>query len=491
MAPKYTILKVLIHNSSKVDNSKQGFTLIELIVGLLMMVIVSSLALNAFVNASTSFNKDKKNIESNQNLTAVLEIIGNDIRQSGENISDSNFPTIEFQIASAAETSLMSGSSKIIVRRALLSSLTLCESIAVNQSITAGTKLAVADNLKATVNSSVNCDVGTSSSPLSVYRVSTVVTNPAPPTTTPPTVTSIETYYPPSSTLNPYPVAPAPLALKLPLALRKVRDYRCNTNPNIVYDSATNVGTDFCDPAATNTKKLRIAVSNQKGQVLIFNQTDEVAATTSDTVINEDATNTTTSAKKYQITLGQTSPAIPLVTGNTVATGDAVAKNTTNIAVPYTVTTPATTIAYPIGSPIYVIEERVYTLTSDNKLQLSINGESPETLVKKIDNFRVSARTYTNSKDRIVQPTPTANVCTDGAPFAAQPTSPGVDTPKYVCQFNYFTGTGTVEWKTLAGIKVEIQAKYDSSGGSATPSTQDTNKSYAAAEYFPRNVLSK
>jgi prepilin-type N-terminal cleavage/methylation domain-containing protein len=487
MAQKYTILKVIIQSFSKTNKTSKGFTLIELIVGLSIMLIVGGLAMNALVQSSVSFSKDKKSIDSSQSVSAILEIIGNDIKQSGENINDNNFPAVEFKIADASETNLQSGSSKIIIRRALLTPLTLCEDIAVNQSFTAGTTILVADNLQTTVTKSANCDVGTSSSPLSVYRIPTTVTDPAPPTTSPATVTTTATYYPPSTALNPYPVTPAPLALKLPLTLRKVRDYRCNTDPNTAYDSAANAGTDFCDPVATDTKKLRIAMSNKNGQILIFNQTNEVASTTSDTVVNDSTTTTsaTASAKKYQITIGKSSPAIPY------APADAVANNTKNIAVPYTVTTPATTIAYPIGSPIYVIEERVYTLTSDNKLQLSVDGKTPETLVKKIDNFRISAKTYTNSIDRIVEATPASDVCTDTTPFAAQPTTSSETNPKYICKFNYFTTTGTADWKILAGIKVEIQTKYDGTGQNAMATAADTNKLYAASEFFPRNVLSK
>ena len=500
MVPKYTILKAIIQSFSKVPKSNKGFTLIELIVGMSIMLIVGGLAMNAFIQASTTFNKDKKSIDSSQSMSVILEMIGTDIKQSGENINDPNFPTIEFKVATSADDpTLKTGSSKIIVRRALLTPLTLCENIDVGRIFAVGDNLTVADNLPATVTSSANCDVGTSSSPLSVYRVPTTVTVPAPPSTTPATVTTISTYYPPSSSLNPYPTTPSPLTLKLPVALRKVRDYRCNTNPNTVYDSAANAGADFC--SSVPDAKLRIAVSNKKGQILIFNQTDEVKATTtiSDEVVNADATNATTSAKKYQITLGKLTPAIPYVPA------DADIKNSTNIAVPITPAkaatatepaTPASPNAYEIGNPIYVIEERVYTLTTDGSLQVSINGGTSETLVKKIDNFRVSARIYTNSKDRIIQPTPTSDICTDSTtvnphPFAAQPTTASEDIPKYICQFNYFSTTGTADWKTLAGIKVEIQTKYDGTGQNATATTADTSKLYAASEFFPRNVLSK
>jgi prepilin-type N-terminal cleavage/methylation domain-containing protein len=506
MAQKYTILKVIIQNSSKINKTSKGFTLIELIVGMSIMLIVGGLAMNALVQSSSSFNKDKRTIDSSQSASAILEIIGNDIKQSGENINDAKFPTIEFKVADATlDPTLKTGSSKIIIRRSLISPLTLCEKIDVNQSFTTGTNLTVASNLNSTVTASANCDVGTASSPLSVYRIPTTVTAPlltpaTTPVTTQPTIT---TYYPQAvAGLNPYPTAPTPLALKLPQALRKARDYRCNTDPNTVYDNVTNTGTDFC--SLVPNAKLRIAISNSNGQFLVFNQTDEVASSTPDTVANETVVNdnvatATAPTKKYQITIGKSTstPVIPYVPA------DAVANNTKNIAVPYVVTTPATTIAYPIGSPIYVIEERVYTLTSDNKLQLSINGEAAQTLVKKIDNFRVSAKIYTDSTNRIVQPTPATNICSNATPFADQPVvsttapiSPSVDNPKYICQFNYFTTTGTADWKTLAGIKVEIQTKYDGTGqdAEATNSAQvieSKKKLYAASEFFPRNVLSK
>ena len=75
MAPKYTILKVLIQNLSKIDKRTKGFTLLELIIGLSIMLIVGGLAMNAFVQASISFNRDQKSINSNQNLSAILEVI--------------------------------------------------------------------------------------------------------------------------------------------------------------------------------------------------------------------------------------------------------------------------------------------------------------------------------------------------------------------------------------------------------------------------------
>ena len=60
MQTKYTILKALIQNSNK----NPGFTLLELIVGLSIMVLVGGFAMNAFVDSSKTFSNDKKNIDS-------------------------------------------------------------------------------------------------------------------------------------------------------------------------------------------------------------------------------------------------------------------------------------------------------------------------------------------------------------------------------------------------------------------------------------------
>jgi prepilin-type N-terminal cleavage/methylation domain-containing protein len=476
MAQKYTILKVITQSFSRVDKTNKGFTLIELMVGLSIMLIVGGLAMNALIQASISFNKDKKSIDSNQSVSAILEIIGNDIKQSGENINDSSFPAIEFNIATASETNLKTGSSKVIIRRALISPLTLCETITAGQNLTTLTAIKVADNLGTTVTSSANCDVATSSAPLSVYRVPIAVTPATTPATYHPT-----TYYPTTPVTALPTITPAPLALKLPVGLRKLRDYRCqldNPNPATAYDLPANAGTDFCDGA--DSEKTRIAISNESGQFLIFNQTGEAAGTsnTADTVAK--ATGDSTSTKTYNIVVNNNFARLDPAD---LSVDPAIASNTTNNAV-----------QYPIKSPIYVIEERIYTLTSDNKLQLSINGKAPETLVKKIENFRVSARGYTNAADRIVNPTPpvaAADLCSD-APTSSSTPPVSVNNPQYICKFNYNAVTDpAMNWKMVAGVKVEIQTKYDGTGQNATATTADTDKLKAQAEFFPRNVLSK
>jgi type II secretory pathway pseudopilin PulG len=461
---KYTILKVLILHFKKSKQSNTGFTLLELIFGLTIMIIVGGLAMNVFIEASSTFNKDKKSIDSSQNLSAILEMIGNDIKQSGELISDNSFPSIEF--APNSDTGSMSGSSKITIRRAVSDALTLCENIAANADPTAKTTLLVADNTTATVTASTNCDVRTTTNPLFVIR---------------PATRTDTTVYPDDSGTT-YPTTR--LALTLPPALRKARDYRCKLdepNPSVAYDSVTRVADDFCNasPPTPNPERLRIAVSDENGHMLIFNQTGETAdaANGADTLVN---------TKKYRITV-EAKGSVDYDKGFDQKT---IANNTQNKAV-----------AYAIGKPIYILEERVYTLKNTGEFQVSVNGQAPSTLIKKIANFRASARIY-NLTDRNINPTPTADVCSNTSPFLAQPSTGSADNPQYICKFNYNASVtdDDVSWKLLAGIKIELHAQYDSTGRASDAShnagdiiqiANDREKLKAAAEYFPRNVLSK
>ena len=117
--------------------------------------------------------------------------------------------------------------------------------------------------------------------------------------------------------------------------------------------------------------------------------------------------------------------------------------------------------------------------------------------MKKIAKFNVAARVYgdkdTKEPDTIspastpVQPNllPLARRCDSTIPY-------------YICEFN---SSPTVDdWKMIQGIKVELQAKYDSTGRASESSTNpgdiaqvanDKEKLKATAEFFPRNVLSK
>jgi prepilin-type N-terminal cleavage/methylation domain-containing protein len=394
MVIKYTILKVLTQNSSKVRNSKTGFTLIELIVGLVIMVIVGGLAMNAFIQASKNFSDDKKNIDSSQNLSAVLEVIGNDIKQSGEQINEFNFPVIKIEPAGSGS---MSGSSKITIRRALTTPLTLCETIAAGSMATA---LTVADNSIA----NANCQVGTLVS------------------TTTPVVTR-------------------------PTLLKEARDYRCKLDDiNGDYTDATR---DFCFSGST-TEKVLAAMSDGAGNLRLFRYLDD----------DESSPNI-----QYRLTTEQ-----PL--SNSFST------STPNV------------VTYATGSPIYLIEERTYSLDPNGNLQLERDASGTrETLIKGIQSFKVSARVYGDTTTKAADPIDNPGTTAGAAPSVLPHTRRCDPTiAYYICDFN---STTVDNWKTLQGIKVELQAKYDASGGNSTASANDVDKLSAKAEFFPRNVLSK
>jgi type II secretory pathway pseudopilin PulG len=410
MAPKYTISKALIQTSSN------GFTLIELLVGLIITFLIGGLAMDAFINASNMFKNDQRNISNDQNLSAVLEVIGNDIKQSGEQIGDASFPVIEIKLNDNGTTADPSDDfSTIIIRRALTSPLTLCEKIDIGADPTA---LTVAD-------------VGQKDS---------------------------------SKSCEPFPVAvPAtpllPSPTPLPQTLKEARDYRCKLgDPNADYSTSTN----FCatalvsNPTNVNLQKVRAAISDKSGHLRTF------------TYASEDLTdpNADITKRKYKIN----------ITNLTAAASD-----------------PRNNVLYAIDSPIYLIEERTYSLDSTTgKLTVSVNGGASSTLIKGIAKFRVSARIYSDSTKKEVNPTPTPTPdrCTSGTYIPASPTA---QDPIYACKFNFNTLAAhtSYDWKTLAGIKVELQAKYDGTGRNSTPTAADIEKLNAVVEFFPRNVLSK
>ncbi len=425
MVQKYTIWKLIIQNLNKHNFPNKGFTLLELIFGMLIMIIVSGLALNAFIQASTSFNKDKKDIDSNQKLSAVLELIGNDIRQAGEGINDNNFPAIEFSLdpanttASTANTANPQASSRITIRKAIQSQpLTLCQEIPANVA-TLPTQINIAQS-DTTVTTDPNCTF----------------------TPQPPPLPSVSSILPVSPTL--------PSSWRTAL---NTRQYRCQLDtPDSNY---LTTATDLCattrpTPISSDKEQLRAAVSNGNGRIRVFNYYND---------------NFLSFSNVYYVTVGNTDGGVSTLSNDV-----------RNRAV-----------TYPIGSPIYLIEERVYALDNNGNLTLTINGNRTETLIKKMSQFNVSAKLYTNSQDQVINPNPTSFACPN------PPATPSITNPTYVCQFNYNTVPAdlAVNWKTLAGVRIALQAKYDGNGQSATPTTTDSAKLSATAEYFPRNVLSR
>ncbi len=412
MAPKYTILKVLIRTSNK------GFTLIELLVGLVITFIITGLAFDAFINSSNTFRNDQRNIDNSQNLSAILEIVGNDIQQSGEQISEGTFPVIKIETNTDAGS--MSGSSKITIRRALASSLTLCFPATPPTTVTGSTvgSLVVADD---SVTSNANCNSGTLSTNTQKLAGST-------------------------------PAALTPSIIRPKNTLMEARRYRCKLDDITinygVYDLTpyTPYTIDFCltSKPATDLEKVRAAMSDASGNIWTFDYVDDAV----------DPTNIATPPNKFNISIA-------------------------NMGTP-----PAPAVTYPVGTPIYLIEERIYTLDSAGNLNMQKDGGSTGTLIKGIQTFNVSAKVYTDTINKTLDPI--------GGTGSVLPAARRCDssTPNYICEFKSSTYPSD-NWKTLAGIKVDLQAKYDPAGRNATPTDADLAKLSARAEFFPRNVLSK
>jgi prepilin-type N-terminal cleavage/methylation domain-containing protein len=398
MARKYTILKVLTPNLNK------GFTLIELIFGLLIMTIVGGLLMNTLIEASKSFNSDKKTIDSSQNLSAILEIIGNDIKQSGEQIKESEFPAIELKQDSADR-------STIIIRRALTTSMTLCEDIPTNDPTTR-TTITVGDT---SLVGQPNCN------PIQRDTLSV----------------------PPQ-----------------PLTLREASNYRCQLgDPNATYGTALD-SCAIATASANNNPSLQnvLLAVYQAGRIRTFRYTGE---------------NITPALYKLQVA----SPNPPVL--------------------------PANNNGYSAGRPIYAIEERQYTLDANNNLTVAVDGRPPVTLISGIKRFKVSARAYNVTalgvtpafilSDKVIDPDAAGTGFTACTPADGVSMPAGAATaadPKYACNINFANPT-SVNWKQIAGVRVELEAKYNAAGESATPTQASLDKLTAKAEYFPRNVLSK
>jgi prepilin-type N-terminal cleavage/methylation domain-containing protein len=99
-------------------SSNKGFTLAELLVGMVISTITLGLAFAAFESASKSYSNDKVRVDTGQSLTAVLDLIGTDIKQAGEQIGNSSFPTVK----------IVSGN-QITLRKALTDALPLCQPV--------------------------------------------------------------------------------------------------------------------------------------------------------------------------------------------------------------------------------------------------------------------------------------------------------------------------------------------------------------------------
>jgi hypothetical protein len=109
--------------------SAKGFTILEMVVGIAMTLTVSALALAALSNAESGFSKDKNKIEGGQKLSSVLDIVGRDLVQAGEQVNEPKFPVIKV-------TPDGTKGSRLIIYRGTEEALSTCAAIAASTSTT-------------------------------------------------------------------------------------------------------------------------------------------------------------------------------------------------------------------------------------------------------------------------------------------------------------------------------------------------------------------
>jgi prepilin-type N-terminal cleavage/methylation domain-containing protein len=127
-----TIMKCSNHKS-KITWLTSGFTLIELTMSLSITAVVVALSLQTLSSTQKEFTADTRNIEKSQRRSSVLEVIGRDIRQAGEQIEEARFPVIKM-----FPNSVPAKGDNLVLYRAATAPLPLCnkDPIPANTNIT-------------------------------------------------------------------------------------------------------------------------------------------------------------------------------------------------------------------------------------------------------------------------------------------------------------------------------------------------------------------
>jgi type II secretory pathway pseudopilin PulG len=99
-----------------------GFNLVELIVAMSITTTIVAVASQALVQTQNNFSKDQRKVEASQKMSSVLEIVGREIRQAGELITDADFPTIQVIPLDASSNPNVS----LVVYRAISGSVPMC-----------------------------------------------------------------------------------------------------------------------------------------------------------------------------------------------------------------------------------------------------------------------------------------------------------------------------------------------------------------------------
>lgn len=82
--PKRTTPRSVVKTNQ--TNRESGFTLVELLIAMGLLVIVLTIAFNAFVSSNKLVEADTGRIMASQNVQTALDVLAADVRQAGENL---------------------------------------------------------------------------------------------------------------------------------------------------------------------------------------------------------------------------------------------------------------------------------------------------------------------------------------------------------------------------------------------------------------------
>lgn len=127
MVKQFIQLKLSIHDSNK------GFTLLELLIALVIASILVSLSLKLIVDQRELFVKDQNRTQINQNLRAAIDLVGTDIKQTGERlVGNTRFPVVRVIDGVGLGTPL---SDELVIQRKIIAQeLPVCANVTGAQS---------------------------------------------------------------------------------------------------------------------------------------------------------------------------------------------------------------------------------------------------------------------------------------------------------------------------------------------------------------------
>jgi prepilin-type N-terminal cleavage/methylation domain-containing protein len=412
------MLKFTVLNQPSQSNSK-GFTLIELLVASFVSLIVGALVLQAFVGASRDAIQDRKKVLDQVVLKGVLDEIGKNIKLAGEHIPEDSFPVISFTDIPANSNSYSNGDIWLGTQYSGISTTVVSDtnSLTIRRSILQ--PLTLCQNIPAGGNVGTADGTAVRSYPLGVM------------TDYPSTIIKVATgdLNFPDPSCRATPINNLPGLQILTQSLRNLREWRCK---NSYRGNATLPG-DSCDEVHQGSgsgygigKSAKLIISNRSGSYNNFVSYNEFLSSQDFFLVG---------------------------TASDVQTGILATASS----------------SYKIGDPIYVVEERKYSLDSNGDLNLYINGIKEITIASGIAKFKVSAKIYDNRNEKTIAAHPNNECSVDAG---------------YTCNFSADIGD---QWKDIASIKIEIQKQYDATGGNPIPTSDDLNKITSTAEFSAIN----